>query len=97
MENISVLLLSSYVSPKYAQLFKSCAKQEATRVKFSQIYNQMRTEVIMVETEDREDGTGYILPFSLLLKLLSFVNEINMLAILILVINQIVKFNKIPD
>lgn len=47
-------------------------------VNFSQIYNQKKTEVIRIETASRELG-GMVVCHPAILKLFSFMNEMNTL------------------
>lgn len=63
---------------------RSCTKQEATVGNSLQIYNQIKAEVIMIETAGREcAGVVWYHPAILLPpKLLSFTNEMSTLPIL---------------
>ena len=69
---------------KIPQFSRSWTKQEATVVGFSQIYNQSKTEVIMIETAGRQCVWGEWCHPDILLppKLLSFMNEMCTLPIL---------------
>lgn len=64
--------------PKRATVLYKLYKTGSCMVNFSQIYNQKKTEVIRIETASRELG-GMVVCHPAILKLFSFMNEMNTL------------------